>query len=101
MRRIFVPWALVLTVFSTTHVLAQPAAAMSASAQQHAAAEPLTLASAVQLALENNPEISAARREIDAAEGGRTQAVVYQNPTLGLEVEGVGRDSRTTTVVLS
>lgn len=101
MRRIFVPWALVLTVFSTTHVLAQPAAAMSASAQQHAAAEPLTLASAVQLALENNPEISAARREIDAAEGGRTQAGAYQNPTLGLEVEDVRRDSRTTTVMLS
>ena len=37
MRRIFVPWALVLTVFSTNHVLAQPAAAMSASAQQRAA----------------------------------------------------------------
>lgn len=101
MRRIFVPWALVLTVFSTNHVLAQPAAAMSASAQQRAAAAPLTLASAVQLALENNPEISAARREIDAAEGARTQAVVYQNPTLGLEVEDVRRDSRTTTLLLS
>lgn len=101
MRRIFVPWALVLTVFSTNHVLAQPAAAMSASAQQRAAAAPLTLASAVQLALENNPEISAARREIDAAEGARTQAGAYQNPTLGLEVEDVRRDSRTTTVMLS
>ena len=101
MRRIFVPWALVLTVFSTNHVLAQPAAAMSASAQQRAAAAPLTRASAVQLALENNPEISAARREIDAAEGARTQAGAYQNPTLGLEVEDVRRDSRTTTVMLS
>ena len=101
MRRIFVPWALVLTVFSTNHVLAQPAAAMSASAQQRAAAAPLTLASAVQLALENNPEISAARREIDAAQGARTQAGAYQNPTLSLEVEDVRRDSRTTTVVLS
>lgn len=100
MRRMCVPWACVLTVFSTTPVLAQPAAATSASAQQHAAAAPLTLASAVQLALQNHPEIAAARREIDAAEGARTQAQAYQNPTLSMEVEGVQRDSRTTTVML-
>lgn len=99
MCRVFVPLAFALTVFAGANVLAQPVAITAASSQRSLSA--LTLASAVQLALENNPEISAARREIDAAQGARTQAGAYQNPTLSLEVEDVRRDSRTTTVVLS
>lgn len=99
MCRVFVPLAFALTVFAGANVLAQPVAITAASSQHSLSA--LTLASAVQLALENNPEISAARREIDAAQGARTQAGAYQNPTLSLEVEDVRRDSRTTTVVLS
>ena len=109
MHRIFVPWAVALTVFADGHALAQPAAAAAGAAtaattaarEQRRAAPPLTLASALRVALDNNPELSAARREIDAAQGALTQAGAYQNPSLSIEVEDVRRDSRTTTVMLS
>ena len=99
MCRIFAPLAFALTVFVGANVLAQPVAATAAKAQR--AVPPLTLASAVQFALDNNPDLSASQREIDAAQGALTQAGAYQNPTLSVEVEDVRRDSRTTTLLLS
>ena len=99
MCRIFAPLAFALTVFVGANVLAQPVAATAAKAQR--AVPPLTLASAVQFALDNNPDLSASQREIDAAQGALTQAGAYQNPTLSVEVEDVRRDNRTTTVLLS
>lgn len=104
MHRIFTPWAVALAVFAGANALAQPAAATAAATAacaQQRAVPPLTLALALGLALDNNPELSAARREIDAAQGALTQAGVYQNPSLSVEVEDVQRDSRTTTVMLS
>lgn len=62
---------------------------------------PLTLAAAIQIALDGNPEIASSRREVEAMEGARVQAGVFQNPTLSVEVEDVRRDTRTTTVLLS
>ena len=105
MCRIFVPVAFALTAFASASVLAQPAEptepAAATAAQAPRVVPPLTLAAALQSALENHPGLSASQREIDAAEGARTQAAAYQNPTLSVEVEGVRRDNRTTTVTLS
>ena len=105
MCRIFVPVAFALTAFASASVLAQPAEptepAAATAAQAPRVVPPLTLAAALQWALDNHPGLSASQREIDAAEGARTQAAAYQNPTLSVEVEGVRRDNRTTTVTLS
>ncbi|QHE89201.1 TolC family protein [Hydrogenophaga sp. BPS33] len=62
---------------------------------------PLTLGAALQAAIDNSPTLSAARREIDAAQGALTQAGVYQNPSLDLEVEDLRSGMRSTTVTLS
>ena len=43
------------------------------------ASQPLTLGAALQSAIDNSPTLSAARREIDAAQGALTHAGVYQN----------------------
>jgi cobalt-zinc-cadmium efflux system outer membrane protein len=65
------------------------------------ASQPLTLGAALQAAIDNSPTLSAARREIDAAQGALTQAGVYQNPSLDLEVEDLRSGMRSTTVTLS
>ena len=65
------------------------------------AMKPLTLGAALQAALDNSPNLSAARREIEAAQGALTQAGVYQNPSLDLEVEDLRSGMRSTTVTWS
>ena len=102
MCRFFVPFALALTAFAGSSALAQqsigvPTSPISASATPTS----LTLAVAIQTALDNNPELSAARLEVEATLGARTQASVFQNPTLSAQIEDLKRDTRTTTVLLS
>ena len=72
-----------------------------AVASSKQASQPLTLGAALQAAIDNSPTLSAARREIDAAQGALTQAGVYQNPSLDLEVEDLRSGMRSTTVTLS
>lgn len=106
MCRYIVPFALALTAFASISALAQGNTVGSSALPAQASSvipssPPLTLASAVQLALDSNPEISSARRELEATEGARVQAGVFQNPTLNVNVEDVRRNTRTTTVQLS
>ncbi|CAN7766441.1 TolC family protein [Pseudorhodoferax sp. LjRoot39] len=103
MCRFSVPLAFALTAFASASVLAQSVGTSAApvSVAQASSAPPLTLAAAVQTALQNHPDLSAARREIEATEGARTQAAAYQNPSLSVEVEDLRRDTRTTTVMWS
>lgn len=121
MCRFFVPFALALTAFAGSHALAQPQGMGTAApmappsggslplsaplappvAPGSVALPPLTLAGAIRTALDNNPEIQVARREIDAAQGARIQAGVFPNPTLTAQIEDPRRDSRTNTVLLS
>lgn len=107
MCRMFAPFAFALAAFGSVGALAQSAVPLVAPPLQTGAVavastlRPLTLAAAVQAALEFNPAIAAARREIEAAEGGLTQAGVYQNPTLSVDVEDLRSRSRTTTMALS
>ncbi len=108
MCRSIVPIALAIAAFAGTNVLAQQPSGPGASPalQQTPGAAgvgvpPVTLANAIQFALEHNPELSAARREIEAAEGARIQAGAFQNPTLSIEIEDQRRETRTTTFLLS
>lgn len=102
MCRIFVPVAFALTAFSWAGVLAQTGgAAVAPLAAERAAAPPLTLDAAVQLALAQHPELAAARREVEAAQGALDQAGVYQNPALSVELEDLRQGRRTTTMMLS
>ena len=102
MCRIFVPVAFALTAFSWAGVLAQTGgAAVAPLAAERAAAPPLTLDAAVQLALAQHPELAAARREVEATQGALDQAGVYQNPALSVELEDLRQGRRTTTMMLS
>lgn len=112
MCRSFVPLALALSSLAGADALAQtqegsrragaPSLETTTKASASAyVAPPLTLAAAIRTALESNPALSAARREIEAAEGARLQAGVFQNPTLSAQIEDLKRDTRTSTVLLS
>ncbi|PYY91991.1 TolC family protein [Pseudomonas sp. TKO26] len=66
-----------------------------------AQASVLSLDSALAKAMANNPELAAARWEIDIAQGARQQAGLLPNPVLSVDAEDTRRDSRTTSVKLS
>jgi cobalt-zinc-cadmium efflux system outer membrane protein len=83
--------------------LAMPAL-FSHAAESAAATTPsrtLTLRDALDSAMAHNPELTSARRELEAAEGARQQSSAYPNPTIGLDVEDTRRATRSTTVLLS
>ncbi|MBL0427165.1 TolC family protein [Ramlibacter alkalitolerans] len=60
----------------------------------------LTLERALERAAARSPEIAAARRGVEAAEGAVRQAGARPNPTLNASVEDFRRDARTTTATL-
>ncbi|MHC4226361.1 MAG: TolC family protein [Planctomycetota bacterium] len=53
----------------------------------------VTLAQALALALEHNPELKASSWDVRAAEAGRLQASLMPNPSLGVQIEELGRTS--------
>ncbi|NBF03643.1 TolC family protein [Pseudomonas sp. Fl5BN2] len=73
-------------------------AAQSVSAAEQPA---LSLDSALAKAFANNPELAAARWEIEIAQGARQQAGLIPNPVLSVDAEDTRRDSRTTSIKLS
>ncbi len=106
MFRTFVPIALAIAAFAGSNALAQqpnglPPALNPRPAASASGLQPVTLAGATQLALDNSPELSAARREIEATEGARIQAGVFQNPTINVEMEDQRRETRTTAFTVS
>jgi cobalt-zinc-cadmium efflux system outer membrane protein len=108
MCRFFVPFALALTSLTGSHALAQnkggaavPPLAQATGTANLAVSRPLTLDTAIRTAFDGNPELSAARREVEAVQGARIQAGVFPNPTLNAQIEDLKRDTRTTTVLLS
>ena len=89
-------------------LLASALAAMPSAAQQTSGAPPgvstgtsststprVSLSQAVALALDANPELSAARREIAAAAGQIVQSRVRPNPELGYSLEDTQSRTRT------
>lgn len=77
----------------------QSATANSARITEPAA--PLTLQAALQMALDANADLSAARYELQAVEASVLQAGALPNPALGFEVQGARRETRETTLQLS
>jgi cobalt-zinc-cadmium efflux system outer membrane protein len=61
----------------------------------------LTLDAALAMAADRSPALSAARNELEAAEGGVTQAGVLPNPEVAVLLEDTRRDSRATTAQLN
>jgi cobalt-zinc-cadmium efflux system outer membrane protein len=61
----------------------------------------LTLAAALDLARDANPEISAARREVEANDGAVRQAGFPRNPELAAAIEDTRQATRTTTLQLN
>lgn len=78
-------------------LLAGPAAAQSAAPPE----TPLTLARAIALALERNPELAAARKEVTAVEAGVRQAAARPNPELSALMEDTRKSTRSTTLQLN
>lgn len=107
MCRKLAPFAFALTALGGAAALAQPVVSPVQPPTQDVtramamATRPITLTDAIQAALEFNPALSAARREIEAAEGAVTQAGAYQNPTLSVDVEDVRTRNRTVTTAMS
>lgn len=64
-------------------------------------AAPLKLEKALELAFGANPELAAARRELEAIEGTVIQAQVRPNPELSTLVEDTRRATQTTTLQLN
>lgn len=57
----------------------------------------LSLDQALRLAIEANPELAIARRELDAVAATRVQAAVFRNPEISVDVEDTRSASRQTT----
>ncbi|GAA4321116.1 TolC family protein [Pigmentiphaga soli] len=79
-------------------VLAQPAAPESRPyfQQRTPSAEPLTLDMALALSAGHNASLAAAAKEVDALQGGVTQAGLLPNPDLSIRLEDTRRETRTT-----
>jgi len=65
------------------------------------ASDTLTLQHAIDLALARNPELTAARHEVQAVAAGITQAGLRLNPTLTAGIEDTRRSTRTSTLEIS
>ena len=112
MRTLFVPLAVlamaappvfsqVAQASSTGSLYSQSAPSGAVNARVQEPAGPLTLRNAVAMALQANPGLSSALREQEATEGAVVQAGAWPNPTLGVQLEDLRRDNRTTTLQLS
>ncbi len=73
---------------------------LSAGAQAQDAAAPLTLEQATRLALEANPPLSAARREVEATEGQLLQGSLRPNPEFIYQADDASRAARSSTFEL-
>lgn len=73
---------------------------LTSGLQAQEAAAPLTLEQATRLALEANPTLSAARREVEATEGQLLQGALRPNPDFIYQADDATRVSRTSTFEL-
>jgi cobalt-zinc-cadmium efflux system outer membrane protein len=109
MKHVVIPLGLAAALLAPlAHAAAD--AAMPPTARLQRSAEPLdttepqgilTLDAALALATARSPALSAAHRELDATEGGITQARTIPNPVIGYEMEDTRSASRTTTAQVS
>ena len=64
---------------------------------QNESAAPITLNQAMSLAIEANPDLAIARREFDAVAATRTQAAMFRNLEISVDVEDTRSQTRQTT----
>lgn len=91
--------ALAQTGGAASNGISDQASARPAHASEPAA--PLSLQSALLLALGANAELSAARQEVDVVDASVLQAGVRPNPEVSMLVEGARSDTRTSTLQLN
>lgn len=103
MRRLFVPLACAALISSLAQAQSPlpPSVKPGASAAVAPQSVALTLESAVQTALQQNPQLRAATAELEASDGAVRQAGLIPNPVLGVDQEDTRSATRTTTVQLS
>src|SRR3954471_10633708 len=94
MRTLLLPLGLAALWLSPPVASAQPAT----TPLPHVAR--LTLEQAQDLAAAHSPDLSAARREVEASDGGVQQARALRNPELNATVEDTRSATRTTTTTL-
>jgi cobalt-zinc-cadmium efflux system outer membrane protein len=81
--------------FAQTPYKSASEAAMLATQNEPVAT--ITLKQAMDLAIEANPDLAIARRELDAVTATRMQAAVFRNPELAVDVEDTRSQTRQTT----
>lgn len=105
MQKLLLPLALAAFVVPVTYAQTAPVAipVMSAAASGHIIEPPgaLTLPAALALALQANPEIAAATREVQATEGAIIQAGTLRNPEIAASIEDTKRETRTSALQLN
>lgn len=106
MYKLLLPLTLVVSIFlpAAAQTLDLPRNGAAAQALPKRAAEPagpLTLQTALALALNMNAEVSAARQELSAVEASILQAGARPNPSLGIQRQDTQRETSETTIQLS
>ncbi|CAL60732.1 Cobalt-zinc-cadmium resistance protein CzcC precursor (Cation efflux system protein CzcC) [Herminiimonas arsenicoxydans] len=107
MQKVLLPFLIAASaVFTATLPAYAQTSPYSGTSSENASAKPtvltrLTLAAALDLAFNANPEIAVARREAQATEGSIQQAGLIPNPELETLVEDSKRETRTTTMQIN
>lgn len=102
MRRRLLPLGLAALLLNPSFAQVPDTPAGGVAALRKAeAASPLTLSAALEMAVAANPELAAARRELEAIEATVIQARTRPNPELATLVEDTRSATRTTTLQLS
>lgn len=83
-----------LKQFSTVLLLSALSSHLAISSEFTEASGPLSLDSAISLAMRANPEIAVALREREAIEGKRSQAQVRPNPSISTSIQDTRSDTR-------
>jgi cobalt-zinc-cadmium efflux system outer membrane protein len=98
MQKLFLPHAVVVVLLCP---MLFPVSAQAQNSLSSTSAGVMTLPAALAQALTTNPDIAAARREVQASEGALRQAGVMPNPELSALVEDARQDSRSTTIQIN
>lgn len=100
MGRIVLPLGLAALLYLNPVFAQTPYKSASEAATLATQNEPvatITLKQAMDLAIEANPDLAIARRELDAVTATRMQAAVFRNPELAVDVEDTRSQTRQTT----
>ncbi len=102
MQKLFL--SLVFAAFVVSHVSAQqwiPDNGAADPAQTFESPGPLSLSTALELAMRTNRDIAVAMREVEALDGSVRQAGVIPNPSIAASIEDTRKATRTSTVQIN